>query len=345
MIITSYLSNKLKVLSFVLISMVVLLHAQIINLSPKGISVFVQRLFSGEITRIAVSFFFIISGFLFSYNIDDNNFCKLFYGKIKKRVYSLLIPYLLWSVICLATVTLMQLLNISTIGAVKPISTYGITDFYDEIIAKPKIAYQLWFIRDLFIVSVISPIIYYCLRYFKELVIIAVVAVWFNWWHIGFLSITSITFFTIGMYLAMYRKDWVYYRFKSKLWWLLPITWLGFCIVMVYIDYDSLLILFIDKLLGILSLWVAYDLLGEYKRQKILSIEALSFSFIVYLIHEPLLTLCKQIYIHIVGVDGIAISLLFYFTCPIVIITLCIFIGRSLKTYFPNIYQMLTGGR
>lgn len=342
---TNYLSEKLRVLSFVLICMVVLLHSQVINLSPKGVSIYIQRFFSGEITRIAVSFFFIISGFLFAYNIDGNNLRETFTLKIKKRIHSLLIPYLLWSAICVTLFLVIQLLLPSSVGSTRAICDFKIMDYYNEIVINPKIAYQLWFIRDLFIVSVFSPIIYLLLKIFKEIIVIGAIALWFNLWHIGFMSVTSITFFTIGLYLAIYRKAWIEYRFVNAWWWLFSIIWVVFCILIVYIDYDSLLILFFDKLLGILTLWITYDLIDEQVRDGLISSDMLSFTFIIYIMHEPFLTLFKHAYIRVIGVDSVLSSLCLYFISPMVIICVCIMIGRYLKNDFPKVYKVMTGGR
>ena len=56
-------------------------------------------------SNCAVPAFFIISGYYFFYDINSlgNNHKSYFIGKWRKRLYSLLIPYLVWNTIYIIT--------------------------------------------------------------------------------------------------------------------------------------------------------------------------------------------------------------------------------------------------
>lgn len=342
---TRYLSNKLRVVSFVQICMVVLLHAQIFQLSPHGISEFVQHLITGRITRIAVPFFFVISGFLFAYTIDERQKTESIKRKITKRVRTLLIPYIVWSITCLLLVCILQFLWPSITGTSKLIVNYNFNDYIKEIIISPSIAYQLWFIRDLFIVSFFAPVLIFLIKYLRGFLIILLVVLNITYWAIGFLSTTSITFFSIGLYLAIYHKDWPETIISNQLWSFIPIFWIIINIVLEYLDVNSSLIYLANEMIGIISAWIAYDLLYKKCIERWLTLDIFSFSFLIYILHEPILTLLKKIYIRVIGVDTAFTSLALYFLCPFVLIAGIITIGRLLKHHIPKIYSLLTGNR
>lgn len=343
---TKYLSNKLRAISFILICMIVWLHAQVIELSPNGIAVYVQHFFTEKITRIAVSFFFLISGFLFCYTIDQNHKIKSFKNKIKKRVSTLLIPFMIWNILCLILVVIIQNSSQINIYSSDIVPEYNFYDYiYQIIFDRPPIAYHLWFIRDLFVVTLISPVIYLLLRYLKFFYILIITIFYLFYWHIGFLSAVSIVFFTFGMYIAMYHKELPNIIFTNRLLWILPLVWFIFNLILETTKYGSMLTFFINGIMGILSIWISYDLLYKRCIERWLTLDIFSFSFFIYIVHEPMLTLCKKIYIMKIGVLSTTTALLFYFLSPIVLISCIIIIGRFLKHRTPTLYNLITGHR
>lgn len=99
----TYLSEKLKVISFIAMILVVLLHSYnlIVRLKTgtvvldRGYNFFIQEFISQGITRIAVPLFFAISGYLFFLNLSGT--WSEFKEKYRKRIKTLLLPYLFWS--------------------------------------------------------------------------------------------------------------------------------------------------------------------------------------------------------------------------------------------------------
>ena len=92
---TKYLSDKLTILYTVLIIMVVYIHSTYLEAEQYYIASFLQKL-TGGICRVANCLFFCISGYLFARNIIDMNGV---FAKQRKRLRTLLIPYLLWNVV------------------------------------------------------------------------------------------------------------------------------------------------------------------------------------------------------------------------------------------------------
>ena len=133
--------NKISYLHFIMSVLVILIHS--INNETRF-----EKFFSIDsgIGQFAVPLFFIISGFLFFRNIKSVNDAV---AKLKRRVYTLLIPYLLWNLIYYAIHLLLKPGNGISMGE---IIDAAFTYKYNP---------SFWFMYQLILLSIISPILYY----------------------------------------------------------------------------------------------------------------------------------------------------------------------------------------
>ncbi len=336
-----YLSEKIRNLSFFSILLVVLLHSQMISIST-GYALWIQYFVTGELTRIAVPVFFAISGYLFFQNFSSP-IKDFFENKIKKRVRTVLIPYLFWSVLGLLSLYLMQIiLPNSSFFSKKIISEYNFHEILYAIFINPVGTYQLWFLRDLFVIVLLSPIIYIGIKYIK----IFFVLLLFPFWILGiqyFIQIESVFFFSLGAYIALVHKDLLEKKCAKKGIAIFQFCmWLLYCCVLTEYRYE-----YYCHCLGILwgigSIWCLYDVLYHFIRGSFLLKNLAGYSFFIYVAHEPLLTVVKKILLYM-GHSSIWI-LLVYFIAPVITISICIIIGRMLRGYFPKFYAFISGGR
>lgn len=334
---TPYLSEKIRNLSFFSMLLVVLLHGQLISIST-GYALWIQRLVSGELTRIAVPLFFAISGYLFFQNFSSP-IKEFFENKIKKRVHTVLLPYLLWSIWGFILLSLIQWIlpgyGMSIVGH-KPNEVLYI------IFLNPVGTYQLWFLKDLFILILFTPIIYWGIKYLRFFLILLLCFFWINGIQY-FIQIESIFFFVLGGYIALEYKSILYKKYSQKIIAILKFCiWLIFCgfLVEYNLGYYSHCI---GILLGIWSLWCMYDVLYSYIK-RINNLKKLAgYSFFIYVAHEPLLTVIKKLLLCI-GNSSILI-LMIYFMAPLVTISICIVVGCILKSKIPKFYAFISGGR
>lgn len=334
---TPYLSEKIRNLSFFSMLLVVLLHGQLISIST-GYALWIQRLVSGELTRIAVPLFFAISGYLFFQNFSSP-IKEFFENKIKKRVHTVLLPYLLWSIWGFILLSLIQWIlpgyGMSIVGH-KPNEVLYI------IFLNPVGTYQLWFLKDLFVLIVCSPIIYWGIKFIN----IAFILLLFPLWILGiqyFIHIESVFFFVLGAYIALKHRYILEKRYSKNL---IVITqfclWVIFCCFLT--EYTPGYVFHcLGILWGIWSLWCMYDVLYSYIR-RINNLKKLAgYSFFIYVAHEPLLTVIKKLLLCI-GNSSILI-LIIYFMAPLVTISICIVVGCILKSKIPKFYAFISGGR
>ena len=119
-----------------------------------GINIFLGKIVNECFTRYAVPLYFIISGALFFRDYDD----KKYFDKIKKRIKSLLIPYLIWNVIWM-------LFDIATSYSFASEYFLGREKFelsflsFFNAIFHYKCNGVFWFVFDLMFFVLISPVI------------------------------------------------------------------------------------------------------------------------------------------------------------------------------------------
>lgn len=217
------LSITISMLRFPLCVMVVLIHAHFLTLSTIGggmyqfdltnypIYVNFSYIVSEIIARVAVPLFYIFSGYLFflktpNYSLGDYKI------NVKKKAKSLLLPYVFWNIVVIFLIFIKETFFWS--GEVKRIIDYTVADylssFWNGACGMP-INFPLWFIRDLIIMVLISPILYYLQKWGKSIYVAIIGIVWLcffqdNW---PLRSLSSLFFFAFGAYFAIHQKDMV----------------------------------------------------------------------------------------------------------------------------------------
>jgi surface polysaccharide O-acyltransferase-like enzyme len=354
-----YLSKKIKVLSFLAMIMVVFLHAYIsdikslsgtINFS-KGYALCFQYFFSQGITRVAVPFFYLFSGYLFFLNMEGT--IKEFVTKFKTRLTTLALPYLLWSLWALVIYYVLQTIPQSKdFFTNKLIKNYTFSELSYTIFIDP-IAYQLWFIRDLVVLVLLSPIVWLLVKYLKYAIVPVLVFTWCIDFNFILFSNEALLFFVVGALFSLDEKKILQINLASNhknylfLW--LSIV---FCkTLLFYFDYDEnavVMTVFLKTsiVVGILAIWSSYDFLFENKKDEIghKFNMLVSFSFFIYVFHEPVLTIIKKACFYVMGKDEFA-SFSIYLVAPILTICASLFVGYFLKQITPKFYNLITGGR
>lgn len=142
------ISDAIKISGVISIFLVICIHYNTQNVAVNPIDLFIQKVLQDGIGRAAVPLFAFFFGFFY---FKDSNSIKLFYlHSLKKRFHSIFIPYIIASFIFYIFYTLKEFHgDVQAIPTVKSI-------FYD-ILIYPKSS-QLWFVRDLMVLSLLSPL-------------------------------------------------------------------------------------------------------------------------------------------------------------------------------------------
>ena len=141
-VVTQYLSRKLQILSLVAIAFVVLQHSSY-GVPPNCISGLLYRdLISLGVADFPVPYFFIVSGFFFMKRFRTA--FSWYKAELTKRSKSLLLPYLIFC----------------TLGLIvyREYAYRGLLDNYGITSLLPVVG-PLWYVRTLFVLCVISPLL------------------------------------------------------------------------------------------------------------------------------------------------------------------------------------------
>jgi len=350
----AYLSQKIKKISFLLMIMVVILHSYNIDIKQggkilyfeKGFNWFIQNFISNGLTRIAVPLFFIISGYLFF--IDQKYDFPNILLKIKKRIKTLMIPYLIWALLGLFLYFILQSIPQSkSFFTKKLIIDYSFFDWMNAIFNEP-IPYQLWFLKDLIILVFLSPILYFIVRKFKIIFLLVLFCFWIYNQDSIFLTSEALLFFSIGVYMSIFTPSLIDNKNKSA--YLFLFFWITILFLKTAIGFYDInptcenILLKISILIGIVAFWSFYDRFNSSKKWNTLYIEIVGFSFFLYLFHEPLLTIIKKFLFSKLPKTQ-EYYLLVYFLAPLIVIVLTLLIGAFLKSKLNPIYKFITGNR
>ncbi len=303
-----------------------------------------------ELARIAVPLFFFLSGFLFFYRSDFS--LKTYSEKLKRRIRTLLVPYLFWNVIVfLAFLFTRPLLSHVTSGETNPISGYGWLDwlnpFWNHKDGMP-ICFQFWFIRDLMVVILFSPLLYYIVKYSKTLGIIILGGLWtFN---LGFdipgFSIASFFFFSSGAWFSIHKHDFTadFQPFR----WPATIVYLALAFLDVWLMTNKITDYPYIHNLGILAgtvavvSWTAFGIKG--KRLHVNEFLTQS-SFFVYACHGMPALLAVKCWVKWLSPMNEWAMVAGFFLLPLVLIGIGTGIYTVMRKYLPTFTALITGGR
>lgn len=136
---------------------------------------------SQTLVKVAMPTFFVMSGYLFFANVEQFN-KEIYQQKLWRRIKTLLIPYIIWNLLMAAKLKMFSL-SIFWTPANMP----------------------LWFLRDLMIVSLLTPIIYIGVRKLGYWLFVLLLPIYLTgiWAIQPGLNPYAICFFTLGAFLSI----------------------------------------------------------------------------------------------------------------------------------------------
>lgn len=167
-VVDTKLSNKIRNMGFVCSLLVVLIH--IWHPQTGSASWWIYELTSFR--EIAVPYFFVASGYLLAGHVGESDW---WHRALRQRVYSLLIPYFIWSVLWVAAVFFCHLLVDWEWS-----KHLNLTDLFGLNPFRPPAPEHLWYLRSLMFLVVISPVLVKILKWKPFLILgIALVNIFF----------------------------------------------------------------------------------------------------------------------------------------------------------------------
>ncbi len=365
------LSKTISFLRFPLIVGVVLIHSRFQDVVIQGtkqvqttdfrIFASVVYLFSETFARVAVPLFFLFSGFLFFRTLADGRLTAGAYlGKLKKRARTLLVPYVFWNLLMIVFMLFCQTLVPSLAsGRCKLVADYSLSDWLWDFWNTHMVnnfgrAYPinapLWYLRDLMVIMILSPLVYCMARWLKHYGVILLGLLWFLRINTGIIGLDTSTFFffTLGAYLSIHGKD-NFVTFLRP--YIIPISIIYTLFVALDLCYVNGLwhvdwhLHNINILLGMVVSLTVSSYFIEKGRWKVSPFLASGY-FFVYVCHAmPLICITKVAFKLLHPHSDASLLLFLYVLCPSLAILLCLSLYWVMKKFLPRFTAVIMGGR
>lgn len=347
-----YLSRKIRHLSFLSVLLVLFIHAY--HLHPgsavDGVNFFIQNFISQGLGRIGVPFFFLFSGYLFFKDLAPT--AAAFVLKYRKRLRTLLIPYLFWSGWGLGLLLLLQSLPLfRPFLKADDLAQQSWMYLADRLLFDP-VLYQLWFLRDLLLLVLFSPLIYVLIRYLKIWILLILAVVWALNQQL-LVAGQAAFFFTLGAWFQLQKPDVLFRPLPARLGGLLSLCWFVLLLVQTALMWEhmDIPVQLLNGLhavvvaIGMGAVWFLYDaVVRDHVDEQGLVHKISGYTFFIFVAHEPILTLIRKALFLVCG-HSAATSLVIYFAAPTATLALVYLLGIVLKNLLPRFYLIITGGR
>lgn len=283
-----------------------------------------------------VPLFFLISGYLFFYNIPEQYDFGVFKRKWVSRVRSLLVPYLICNGLFLIYVIAIDLLhgehvNISVLQA-----------FWSYTGGYPLMA-PTWYLRDLMVVCLFAPIIWLVIRYTNIILPLTLTICWLTnfWYEVPGLGIRAFLFFTIGAFIAYKKADIIEFVSPRKPWYIHSLTF--FILYGIFI-YNSSEIIHKMAILASFPVWICFARFITLGINKKCSSAFVTGTFFVFLYHFSIAHRVPVYLTRLFGVSEFSVVLCYFMGAIITTLSLLLvyYLG---KKFMPHLFTLIVGGR
>lgn len=328
-------------------------------LTPTG---FIEYFLANGIFRFRIPMLFIISGYLFALHDDQPQPLR-----VRKRLRTLLAPYLLWSGFGLAMTFALELWPV-TRDMIVSSHVVQIDDtrmtiheyHWYEVLARWiffPVSYQLWFIRVLLIYNLAYPLIrtWVTGRQSRIIFFSIVILMWLATFGIIFVEGEGLLFFALGVWIQKTN-----FSLENPNRWLRPApwgvvfvalaagkTWLAFEGQALLGDAVYPVLTLMHKAVvasGLIACWFGLDVMVHWFMERKWFIWLSGFSFMIYALHAPFVAyFINPVIKALEPMEGA--RLVAFIILPLGIIVLCVGLGALLRALLPKAYGLLTGGR
>lgn len=347
-------SKRITSLRFLLIILVVFIHSnltvnQALNYyhydfnQPKTIEIF-KNFVCGTLGNASVPLFFLFASYL--QFLKNDKYLTL----LKKKSKKLLLPYILWTLITVFLYFVTQTFQLTAQFFMSPsniVRNWNVFD-YLKIFSYHKngypLVFQFWFLRDLMIFILVSPILkFFCEKFTGSMVIIiTIIAVKRIPIFISADS-SALFFYMAGYYFAKYRVSFFYLADRIKF-----IEYIMLLTVAVVFDLLFDKTYCFDFFEIIISCLFFLKLSATFIKHKRLysKLEYLSrYSFFLYAVHMPFLgSIINKLSQKLIPLHGIFCLFQFLLAASL---TICLgtIIGIVINKTCKNLFILLNGGR
>lgn len=184
---------------------------------------FVDSIVKAFLSGQSVPIYFFISGYVFFWGgkLDVNIYLR----KLRNRIHSLFIPYIVWNTVALLTILFFMLPWFASVNPLEQEPHFTLSSLLNTywnsekgVFATPELTghifpqnQAMWFLRDLMVLALLSPIIYFTIKHGKIYSIITFAILWlltdYYSFHDFYFPFQGFFFFSWGSYMSINQRD------------------------------------------------------------------------------------------------------------------------------------------
>ncbi len=294
----------------------------------------VKAFFQHAVFRTSVPVLTFISGYLLFNSRLDINLPLL----AKKKIKTLLVPLILFNLPLVICIYIIQLKGVNIHDFSEQLVPFDLFTWVNATIgiSSDPVNYPLSFLRDLFLISLLSPIFGWAIRHMPYVGFIAVFAIfWFDLDGPLVIRNTMPILFYAGGLASTLRWD---MRKLDQYGIVLLSIFIGFCLGIILFEVENRNYL---RIISPLLIWPAISLIADTKfGYWIASISKRS--FFLFLVHGPIVFAFWLLYkLYLAAVP----YWLFWIVTPVITALLIAKIDAFLHRAFPGFMKIALGGR
>lgn len=292
----------------------------------------------------------LISGFLF--------FIKgppAFTSLLRRRFQTIVLPSIAWT-------TLWLLVGFILYSAGKKFGVFGWMNYgFEEFEVKTLVngivgwdrepfAYQFWFIHDLVLTLILSPLIYLAITKFRIIFVVLMAGIWFmDLVPFPFFSGNILFFFSLGAYIAVHgiSIERIFLAIKPMSgisYSLLILLILGRMFHDIHPWLSTYQYLCLVRIAGVTAFFIiVYTMADSIEKESNWLLRISPYSFFIFAVHYPLIEILKNLFIRIPYQSIWPGQLLTFIIVPLVTIGICLGMALVLKNVSKRTYSFLSG--
>ncbi len=295
-----------------------------------------ERFLGDQIGQIAVPGFFLLSAYLFYRTFDWN---RILY-KWRSRLYSILVPYVLWTLLYYAGYVVGSRLPFISKVVGKGTIPLNLSELAEAVLHY-KYLYAFWYLQQLICLIVLAPVFYAVLRRFGSGLLFLAAVSWAVWAQadLPLLNEDALFYYGSGGFLALHGK-----RLERA--WTRERCILGICLIgLAFFGFRLAGRYYLPgmavagRLLAPLGLWLAVDerRLGPVRPW-------MGSSLFFYASHFSFVRLVNKTTALLVPPSPI-VPVALYLLMPVLMVAINYGLSLGAKRYAPAVWRALSGGR
>ncbi len=339
--------KTIPIFKFILIMGVVFIHSNIYHFTPSGFNGYGPEIvnFITSLMQVCVPSFFIISGYLFFYGVD-NFTADVYKKKLSSRFKTLFIPYMIWDLFCAALFIIKVLfLNFPGLGIIENDTIHWgrfLEGFvYIEQADGYPYAFAFWFIRNLMVFVILTPIVRLIAWKWWSVILLFFIKLIFD------IDLHGIEWFISGAAAGIHGLSPDKFNNKSGIMLFSGILYLVIAIVRFWFIGDKvtdMIGLCLEVQAGFCFLYLLSCRLVGFSTT-VTGRQLCSSTFFLYAFHQCFCSVTLKFWLRIVGYNTILSSLLSYLLTFLSLFGISFLTYLLLNRYFPKGMRILSGNR